>query len=111
MLFLGLASKVMSDAEELYERARRILICTQLILWLHFSRSVYASLLVLLNLHIPNGVIHRPLTHQVEIPANMLRVELRPSQRIIFDHVQGKNPNVGVALDVQAEYFNAMICS
>lgn len=45
-------------------------------------------------------MIKRPLHHLVEIPANVLRVELRPRQRVAGDHVESKDADICVALRV-----------
>lgn len=62
------------------------------------------------KLHIPNRVVECPLPHAVEIPAYMLRVELRPRLWISCDHVQREKADVRIALDVQPENLDAVIC-
>lgn len=65
--------------------------------------------LLLQQLHIPNRVVQRPLAHPLKITTNMLRVQLGPGQRIAWNHVESEEPNVGVALDVEAQHFDAMV--
>jgi hypothetical protein len=62
------------------------------------------------KLHISNRVVQCPLPYAVKIPAHMLRIELRPRLWISFDHVQREKTNVRIALDIQPENLDAVIC-
>ena len=61
-------------------------------------------------LHVAHRVFDRPLADAVKIAAFVVRVELRPRQRIAFDHVKSEDTDIRGALGIHAQYFQAVVC-
>lgn len=52
------------------------------------------------SLHIANWVLQRPISHRIEVPARVPRVEFGPWQWISFKHVEREDTDISAALNV-----------
>lgn len=61
------------------------------------------------SFHAPNRVLDSPLSYSIEVSACVFGVEFGPGKRIIGLEVESEDTNIGVALQIQAEDFDAVI--